>query len=43
MNLNGIQTGLVILGAALLVGCSGIILVRNNTPWTKSMESPMRK
>ncbi|MDX6767192.1 MAG: hypothetical protein SFU85_10425 [Candidatus Methylacidiphilales bacterium] len=42
MNLTPIQTRLVVLAAALLVLGSGLILTRNNTPWTKSVESPMR-
>jgi hypothetical protein len=43
MKFNGIQTALVVVASAFLVAGAGIILVRNNTPWTKSMESPMKK
>lgn len=43
MKLSSTQARLVILAAAVLVAGSGIILAKNNTPWTKSVESPMRK
>lgn len=43
MNLTLLQARVVVLIATALVAGAGFVLVRNKTPWTKSVESPMRK
>ena len=42
MKLTLTQARLIVLAATLLVAGSGFLLVRNKTPWTKSVESPMK-